>query len=66
MYTDLVAWENGEMSEVDEIQFFSNLITTGMAWSLQGCYGRAAMYFIENNIISQKGKILVNLNEIYE
>lgn len=66
MYTNIMAWENGEMSEVDEIKFFSELIATGMAWQLQGCYGRAAMSFMENGIISRNGQILVNLDGIYE
>jgi len=66
MYTNIMAWENGEMSEVDEIKFFSELIATGMAWQLQGCYGRTAASFIQNNVISRNGQILVNLDEIYD
>ena len=62
----MMSWEEGSLSEVEEISLFSGLISTGLAWQLQGCYGRAAQSFIQNNIISQKGKILVNLNEIYD
>jgi hypothetical protein len=63
---NMIAWENGEMSEVDEIKLFSELIRNGAAWLFHGCYGRTASSFIQNNIISRKGEILVNLNEIYD
>lgn len=40
-------WESGEMSDDDEIVFMQELIDNGMAWTLQGCYGRRAAYLIE-------------------
>ena len=53
------------MSEVEEIQFFSQLIETKMCWSLQGFYGRTAASYIQSGIISEKGKILVDLGSIF-
>jgi hypothetical protein len=38
----MIDWENGELSDEDEIRLFAHLIKTGMAWQLQGCYGRRA------------------------
>jgi len=62
----MMSWEEGSLSEVEEIKLFSELIKNGAAWLFQGCYGRTASDFIQNNIISRKGEIFVNLNEIYD
>jgi hypothetical protein len=43
----MMSWEEGELSEEDTIALFQALINNGMAWSLQGCYGRQAMAMIE-------------------
>jgi hypothetical protein len=43
----IIAFESGEMSSDEQIEFFQELIDTGMAWSLQGCYGRAALRLID-------------------
>ena len=37
-------------SEQQEIQAWQHLIDTGMAWSLQGWFGRTAMQLIEGGI----------------
>lgn len=37
---EFIDWENGDMSEENEIEFFQKLLDTGMAWTLQGMYGR--------------------------
>ena len=33
------------------------LIKTGMAWQLQGRFGRTAKHLIENNYITERGQI---------
>ena len=43
----IIRYENGEMNEQEMISFFQDLINNGMAWSLQGHYGRVAMALIE-------------------
>jgi hypothetical protein len=40
------------------LEAWSYLIRTGLVWSLQGSYGRAASNLIENEIISLTGEIL--------
>ena len=65
MVNEMIKFEEGLMSEVEEIQFFSQLIKTKMCWSLQGFYGRTAASYIQSGIISEKGKILVDLNNIF-
>lgn len=39
------------------IQFFADLIATGLAWQLQGHYGREAKAIIDEGIINTKGEI---------
>ena len=51
--SDFIAYENGEMSEEDTIEFFQKLIDTGMAWTLQGHYGRTATYLINTGRCSR-------------
>ena len=48
----IIAWEMGELDEEAEVTLFQHLIDTGMAWQLQGSYGRRAKQFIENGTCS--------------
>jgi hypothetical protein len=47
----LVDWESGALSEEEEFALFQALVDTGLAWSLQGAYGRHAMRLIEAGAI---------------
>ena len=47
MIDKIIRYENGIMSEEEIVMLFQELINTGMAWKLQGHYGRTAMYLIE-------------------
>ena len=40
-------YENNEMTEQEEIDFFQSLIDSGDAWKLPSPYGRTARDFIE-------------------
>jgi hypothetical protein len=63
-YVDkIISYENGELSDNEIIEFFSELVKNGMAWSLQGCYGRTAIALIKGGYISEKGEILKELGE---
>lgn len=44
---DIMKYEGGEMSHDEEVAFFQRLIDTGLAWKLQGSYGRMAQHLIE-------------------
>lgn len=50
---EIIAYENGEMDEEMIPLFFQRLIDSGMAWRLQGAYGRMAMNLIENGYCHQ-------------
>jgi hypothetical protein len=51
---DIIAYENGEMEWDSVVVFFQKLINNGMAWSLQGHYGRKAMAMIEEGYCVRK------------
>jgi hypothetical protein len=46
----IMDWEGGDLSDDDTIIGFQHLIDNGMAWSLQGCYGRTARQLIERGL----------------
>ena len=52
--TKIIAYENGEMNEEEIISFFQELIDSGVAWQLQGSYGRTATDLIEQGLCHQK------------
>ena len=50
-------YEDGSLDNKGVLELFSHLITNGMAWSLQGHYGRTASHLIDNDYINRDGKI---------
>ena len=50
MVDKIIRYENGEMNEGETVQFFQELIDSGLAWSLQGHYGRVASALIEEGL----------------
>ena len=49
---DIIDYENGEMDGDQIIEFFQGLVNSGLAWQLQGSYGRTAMFLIEQGDIT--------------
>lgn len=43
----MMAWEEGTLDEQGTVELFQSLIDSGLAWQLQGCYGRQAQALIE-------------------
>jgi hypothetical protein len=54
----IIAYENGEMETKEElVEFFQELIDSGLAWELQGHYGRTAQALIQGNICHMTEKV---------
>lgn len=49
----IVAYEQGDMDEEETIEFFQELMDTGLIWSLQGHYGRTAQAMIDAGLIGE-------------
>jgi hypothetical protein len=56
----MTAYRATEVSEDEFYQAWSFLIRTGLAWSLQGFYGRTAASFIQEGLFDKEGNILGN------
>jgi len=52
----IIAYECGDIDEAGILQLFAELIESGMAWKLQGSYGRTAQALIDAEYISEDGK----------
>jgi hypothetical protein len=51
--TAIINYETDQMETTDEVlELFQHLVDTGMAWSLQGHYGRTATALIEGGHIT--------------
>lgn len=49
---DLIAFEQGDLSQDEVVQLFQRLVDSGVAWQLQGFYGRMAMDLIEAGLVT--------------
>ena len=47
MVDKIIRYESGEMDFAEIVEFFQGLINNGLAWSLQGHYGRTASVLID-------------------
>lgn len=66
VFEDLMAYENGSLGALDTLNLFSHLVRTGMAWTLQGAYGRQAARFIDAGWLDNQGNILREPEEDWE
>ena len=51
MIDKIIAYEQGELDDEQTLEFFQELVNNGMAWILQGHYGRTAMSLINAGLI---------------
>ena len=54
----IIDYESGDLEFTQTLELFSELIKNGMAWTLQGHYGRTASVLIDSGYISRAGEIL--------
>jgi hypothetical protein len=54
LISNIIAFESGELEENDIIELFQHLVNTGLAWSLQGSYGRTASALIDAGLVEGK------------
>jgi hypothetical protein len=47
----MINWENGDLDDDNTIELFQHLVDTGMAWTLQGVYGRTAQAMIDEGLV---------------
>ena len=52
MLDQIIAFEDGELDFEDTVELFQHLVDNGMAWQLQGTYGRVAQSMIDAGLIS--------------
>jgi hypothetical protein len=50
----IMRYEQGEMDEDEIIEFFQELLDSGLVFQLQGHYGRTAQMLLNNGLISKK------------
>jgi len=50
----MMDYESGDMNQEETVSFFQGLIDSGMAWTLQGHYGRAAKALIDAGLCTSK------------
>lgn len=50
----IIRYEGGELDDDETVTLFQHLVNTGMAWTLQGHYGRTASRMLEAGLINPK------------
>jgi hypothetical protein len=53
----IIDFELGCLSDTQTLILFAELVKTGMAWQLQGSYGRTASSLIKGGLITNEGKV---------
>lgn len=47
----IIAFESGELGGDETIELFQELVSNGLAWKLQGIYGRTAQALLDQGVI---------------
>lgn len=49
----IIAYEQGELDDDETVTLFQELVDNGMAWQLQGHYGRTATDLINAGLVTR-------------
>lgn len=49
---DIMRYESGEMDDDETVELFQRLVNSGLAWKLQGHYGRTAAALIDAGLVT--------------
>jgi hypothetical protein len=60
----IIAYEQGELNDQEIVCLFADLVRSGMAWSLQGSYGRTANALIKEGWIDREGNVTLAVLEL--
>ena len=52
----IIAYEQGELDQEETLELFQRLVNSGLAWQLQGHYGRMALALIQAGEIQPVGR----------
>lgn len=52
LMSSILDYEMGILEDTEVVELFQELVNTGLAWTLQGSYGRTAKDLIEQGVIT--------------
>jgi hypothetical protein len=57
LMTGIMAYESGDLNDIETLELFSKLIISGDVWRLQGHYGRMAHALISDGWVNKDGTL---------
>ena len=60
----IIQYENGELNDQEVVCLFAELVRSGLAWELQGSYGRTANALIKEGWFDREGNLSLAVLEL--